>query len=121
MTRAIALGVCLWLCAIVCSAATAFDGKWTGEAGTEKLTITLITAEGGKVSGSIALEGVETPIEWGFVKGDLIAFKVKRVFQGAPQPFVYLGKIEGDQIAFGRRPEDLSLGNLREFVATRMK
>src|SRR5687767_2958846 len=121
MIRTLVLGVCVGLCAVVCSAATAFDGKWTDEAGTEKLTFTLTTNEAGKVAGTIALEGVETPIEWGFVKGDLITFRVKRVFQGAPAPFIYLGKVEGDQISFGRRPEDLSLGNLREFVATRVK
>lgn len=46
---------------------------------------------------------------------------MKRLFQGAPQPFVYLGKIEGDRIAFGRRPEDLSFGRLREFDAMRVK
>jgi hypothetical protein len=34
---------------------------------------------------------------------------------------VYLGKIDGDQIAFGRRPEDLSLGVLVEFTAARKK
>jgi hypothetical protein len=119
--RVLIFVVGLWLSAIVCSAATPFEGKWTAQAGTEKLTITLATNEG-KVTGTIALEGAgEAPIEWGMVKGDLITFKVKRVFQGAPQPFVYLGKIEGDQIAFGRRPEDLNLGTLREFNATRMK
>jgi hypothetical protein len=121
MKRVIVLCVCVWLYAGVCSAATAFDGKWAAEAGTEKLTITLVTGEGNKVSGTIALEGVETPIEWGFVKTDLIVFKVKRVFQGSPQPFVYVGKIQGDTIEFGRRPEDLSLGQLREIVATRIK
>jgi hypothetical protein len=55
------------------------------------------------------------------VKGDLITFKVMRLFQDVKRPFIYLGRIEGDQIALGRRPEDLSLGALREFVATRVK
>ena len=120
--RALAVGVFVWLCVVVCSAASAFDGKWSAVAGTEKLTITLTTGEGSKVTGMIALEGgANTLIEWGFVKGDLIVFKVMREFQGTPRPFVYIGKIEGDQIAFGRRPEDLSLGALREIAATRMK
>ena len=30
-------------------------------------------------------------------------------------------QLHGDQIAFGRRPEDLSRGRLREFTATRAK
>jgi hypothetical protein len=122
MIRTFVLGVCVWLCAVVCSAASPFDGKWSATAGNEKLTITLTTGEGNKVTGMIALEGgANTPIEWGFFKSDLIVFKVMREFQGTPRPFVYIGKIEGDQIAFGRRPEDLSLGALREIAATRVK
>lgn len=123
--KSVVLSLVGFLCfslAALCSAATPFDGKWAAEAGTEKLTITLAVQEGGKVTGGIALDGgADTPIEWGFVKGDLIAFRVKRVFQGAPQPFIYIGKVTGDQIAFGRRPEDLSLGQLRELTATRLK
>jgi hypothetical protein len=34
--------------------------------------------------------------------------------------FVYLGKLDGDQIAFGR-PEDLTLGRLVEFTAKKAK
>jgi hypothetical protein len=120
--RACALALAVCLQAIVCVAASPVDGKWTAEVGTEKLTFTLATDEKGAVTGSVAQEGAgDAPIEWGFIKGDLVVFKVKRVFQGAPQPFIYLGKIEGNQIAFGRRPEDLALGQLRELTATRAK
>src|ERR1044071_9366441 len=120
--RAVLAGVFVWACVAVCSAASPFDGKWAATAGNEKLTITLTTAEGNKVTGSIALEGGATnPIEWGFFKTDLIVFKVMREFQGSPKPFVYIGKIDGDHIALGRRPEDLTLGQLREIDATRMK
>jgi len=119
--RVLVFTVCFWLSALVCSAQTPFDGKWTGQAGTENLTFTFTTTEG-KVTGTVALEGgAVTPIDWGFVKSDLMVFKVMRPFQGTPRPFVYLGKVEGDRIAFGRRPEDLSLGALREFPATRAK
>jgi hypothetical protein len=105
----------------LCSAQTPYDGKWTGQAGNENLTFTFTTTES-KVTGVVALEGgADTPIDWGFVKGDLIVFKVMRLFQGTLRPFVYLGKIEGKQIALGRRPEDLSLGTLREFTATRAR
>jgi hypothetical protein len=58
-------------------------------------------------------------VQWAIVKGDLITFTVKMPFQKGQQTFVYLGRIEGDSIAFGRRPEDLSLGVLVEFTATR--
>ena len=120
--RALILAVvmCLWM--TVCFAASPFDGKWSAEVGTEKITFTIATDEKGAVTGTVATEGAgEALIEWGFVKGDLVTFKVKRVFQGAPQPFIYLGKIDGNQIAFGRRPEDLKLGQLRELSATRAK
>lgn len=61
--RALIVGTCLWLSAAVSFAATPFDGQWTGQAGNENLTITLVTNEG-KVTGRIALAGGdETPIE----------------------------------------------------------
>jgi hypothetical protein len=106
----------------------AFDGKWNAEvvrpapAGNQTLAITLKTAEG-KVSGSMMISGVpeEAVIEWGMMKGDLITFKVKMPFNNTPATFVYIGKIDGDQISFGRRPEDLTLGRLVEFTAKRAK
>jgi hypothetical protein len=123
--KAAMFGVTMWLLATVCSAATPFDGAWTARvvraAGNQDLTIALTTTDG-KVTGTLAIAGAgESPIEWGFVKGDLIAFKVKMAFQNGQQTFVYLGKIDGDQIAFGRRPEDLTLGVLVEFTAARKK
>jgi hypothetical protein len=105
-----------------------FDGKWTAEvirpapAGNQTLAITLKNAEG-KVSGSMMISGVpeEASIDWGIVKGDLITFKVKMPFNNNPTTFVYLGRLDGDQIIFGRRPEDLTLGRLVEFTAKRAK
>jgi hypothetical protein len=116
------VAVFIWLSAGVCWAQSAFDGQWNGQAGEENLTFTFATKEGGQVTGKIALQGgADMPIDWGFVKGDLIVFKVMREFQGMPRPFVYIGKVEGEQIAFGRRPEDLTLGRLREITAKRVK
>ena len=107
--------------AAVCSAQTPFDGQFNGLAGNENLTFTFTTDEG-KVTGMVSLEGGDdTAVEWGFVKSDLIVFKVMRVFRGNPEPFVYVGKLDGDEIAFGRRPENLTLGRLREFSATRVQ
>jgi hypothetical protein len=119
--RVLVLGVCLWMSAAVCSAQTPFDGQFNGLAGNENLTFTFTTDEG-KVTGMVSLDGgVDTPVEWGFAKSDLIVFKVMREFRGTPESFVYVGKLEGDEIAFGRRPEDLTLGRLREFSATRVQ
>jgi hypothetical protein len=104
-----------------------FDGKWTAEvvrpapATKQTLAITLNTKEG-KVTGSMLIQDAgESPIEWGIVKGDLITFKVKMPFQNTTAIFVYLGKLTGDEIAFGRRPEDLTLGRLVEFTAKKAK
>jgi hypothetical protein len=109
-------------------AAGSFDGKWTARvvrpapAGPQDLTIALATDQGGKVTGSLAIQGgMESRIDWGFVKGDLITFKVTMPFGDQQRPFVYIGTIQGDTISFGRRPEDLSLGRLVEFTANRAR
>lgn len=106
---------------------SSFDGKWTATvvrpapAGNQALVINLDTKEG-KVSGTVNIQGVgDVPVDWGMVKGDLITFKIKMPFNNMPTTFVYLGKIDGDSISFGRRPEDLTLGRLVEFMAERAK
>jgi hypothetical protein len=106
---------------------SSFDGKWTAEvvrpapAAKQNLAITFNTSEG-KVSGSMVIDSAgEVPLDWGMVKGDLITFKVKMPFNNTMTTFVYLGRIEGDQISFGRRPEDLTMGRLVEFTAKRTK
>jgi hypothetical protein len=125
--RIVVSGVCLWLFVAVCSAAGPFDGKWNAHvmrpapAGPQDLAITL-NVDDGKVTGSIAIQGGgQSPIDWGIVKGDQIVFKLKMPFQDKTETFVYLGKLEGDQIAFGRRPENLTLGRLVEFTGVRAK
>ena len=123
------LGLSLWLCAAVCSAASPFDGKWQGTflrpapAGNQDVTITLTTDAGGKVAGSMTLQGVsgEVPIEWGYVKDDLITYRVKVPGQNGVVLFVYLGRMNGDQIEFGRRPDDLTIGALIKGTAKRAK
>lgn len=107
------------------NADSAFDGTWTAEvirpspAPKQNLTISLMTTEG-KVSGAIKIEGGgEYPIEWGITKGDLITFKVQLPFTSGNINFVHLGQLNGDKLNLGRRPEDLSLGRLVEFVAAR--
>jgi hypothetical protein len=121
-------GVCLWLVASLCSATGPLDGKWNAHvvrpapAGDQDLAITLATTPEGKVTGSMTIiGGPNAPIDWGMVKGDLVVFKVRMPFNEGTQMFVYLGRLEGDQISFGRRPEDLTLGRLVEFSATRAK
>jgi len=108
--------------------AGSIDGKWTARvvrpapAGPQDLTIALATDPGGKLTGSVAIQGgMESKIDWGFVKGDLLTFKVNMPFNDQVLPFVYIGTLQGDTIVFGRRPEDLTLGRLVEFTANRAR
>ena len=127
--RTAAIGVCVWLLATACSAASPFDGKWTGvflrpaPAGNQEVTITVTTDAGGKVTGSMTLQGVtgEVPIEWGFVKDDLITYRVRVPGANGAVLFDYVGKLTGDDIDFGRRPDDLSVGLLVKGTAKRVK
>ena len=113
---------------VTTKAAGSFDGKWTARvvrpapATPQDLTITLAVDQGGKVTGSVAIQGgMQSTIDWGFVKGDLITFKVRMPFNDQVVPFVYVGMVQGDSMAFGRRPEDLTQGRLVEFAAARSK
>ena len=106
---------------------SAFDGKWTAEvvrpapATKQNLTIMLATMEG-KVSGTIQIQGgEESAIEWGIIKGDLITFKVKLPFNNGTATFVHIGRLDGDKLMLGRRPEDLTQGRLVEFTAMKAK
>jgi hypothetical protein len=110
----------------VVSAAGSVDGKWAAHvirpapATPQDLVITLAADQGGKVTGSVAIQGgMDSPIEWGFVKGDLVVFRVRMPFNDQVVPFIYIGSVQGNSIAFGRRPEDLTQGRLVEFSANR--
>ncbi|HVZ18484.1 MAG TPA: hypothetical protein VG897_15295 [Terriglobales bacterium] len=121
-----------FLALVTCAASSAFaqsgfDGTWTADvvrpapAPPQHLTITLATDKG-KVSGTMAIQGgPESPIEWGIVKGDLITFKVKLPFGNATATFVHLGRLDGDKLMLGRRPEDLTQGVLVEYTAQKAK
>jgi hypothetical protein len=87
------------------------------------VTITVATDAGGKVTGSMTLQGVngEVPIEWGFVKDDLITYRVRVPGANGVVLFDYVGKLTGDDIDFGRRPDDLSVGLLVKGTAKRVK
>src|SRR5260370_37656043 len=121
------LFILLFAFASIASGQSAFEGKWTGEVirpapnTNQNLTITL-KSDNGKISGSIiGADPGETPIDWGFIKGDLITFKTKMTIANTLQTMLYVGRITGDQIAFGRRPEDLKVGQLVEVTAKKAK
>jgi len=119
--KVIILGLAALLAAPACFAESPFDGKWTGvfnrpaPAGDQAVTISVATDDMGRVTGVMTLAGVtgEVPIEWGYVKDDLIVYKITTAGPGgATVPFVYLGKLNNGAIEFGRRPEDLKIGLL---------
>lgn len=119
--KAVLVGLTLLLGAPACFAASPFDGKWTGvfnrpqPAGDQHVTISLATDDMGRVTGVMTLAGVasEVLIEWGYVKDDLIVYKITTAGPGGVMlPFVYIGKMTDGAIEFGRRPEDLKVGLL---------
>ena len=72
-----------------------FDGKWKANvvrpapaSAIRRWRLRLAITSEGKVSGSMQIQDAgESPIEWGFVKGDLITFKVKMPFNNATAHF----------------------------------
>ena len=118
--KCVILGLALSLGATSCFAASPFDGKWTGvfnrpaPAGDQAVTISVATDEMGRVTGSMTLAGVpaEVPIDWGYVKDDLIVYKINAPGPAGVTIFVYVGKLNNGAIEFGRRPEDLKVGLL---------
>lgn len=123
--RTFVLLLCVFAVAGSGAAQTPFDGRWVAEvvrpapAGNQNIALDLKTVDG-KVSGSLTVQGAAaSPITWGMIKGNLITFRVEHPGANTPVKFNYLGELEGDRIMFGRRPEDLTIGRLVEFTATR--
>ena len=99
-------GVLLTL--FVAAFAADIDGKWTGQVqgpqGAMDITIVL-KAEGEKLTGTYASQLGEAPIKEGSIKGDAVAFKVEREFNGTKFTLVYKGKLAGDEIKLTRTME----------------
>jgi hypothetical protein len=95
---------------ILCAAVFAadIDGKWTGQVqgpqGAMDITIVL-KADGEKLTGTYASQLGEAPIKEGSIKGDDVAFKVEREFNGMKFTVVFKGKLAGDEIKLTRTME----------------
>lgn len=98
----------LLLALFVAAFAADVDGKWTGQVqgpqGAMDITIVL-KAEGEKLTGTYASQLGEAPIKEGSIKGDVVAFKVEREFNGTKFILVYKGKLAGDEIKLTRTME----------------
>lgn len=105
-TICLATGLLLALCGVAFAAG--INGKWTGQVqgpqGAMDITIVL-KADGEKLTGTYASQLGEAPIKEGSIKGDAVAFKVEREFNGTKFTLVYKGKLAGDELKLTRTME----------------
>lgn len=98
-----AMGMLLAFCVI--GFAADIDGKWTGQVqgpqGAMDITI-VFKADGEKLNGTYTSQLGEATIKDGSIKGDAVAFKVEREFQGTKFTIVYKGKLAGDELKLTR-------------------
>ena len=109
------------LAAVGLLAAADPTGTWTGgqpgrDGNTYNITFKL-KAEGGKLTGTMAGDQFEQPIQNGEIRGDDISFTVHLEF-GNGIDLKYAGKVSGDKIEFKvQRDSD----EPQSFVATKSK
>ena len=98
-----ATGLMLAFC--LAALAADIDGKWTGQVETQQgaMDITIVfKADGEKLTGTLTNQLGEAAIKDGSIKGDAVAFKVEREFQGTKFTVVYKGKLAGDELKLTR-------------------
>jgi hypothetical protein len=98
-------------------------GAWKASVpgrGGETMEMTFnLKADGGTVTGKIASQMGETPIQDGKISGDTVTFKVKREFNGNTVVMNYEGKVSGNEIKFKSTREG-SDRPPREFTAKKV-
>ena len=103
--RTISLTAGLLLAFCVAAFAADVDGKWTGQVQGQQgaMDITFVfKAEGEKLTGTLTNQFGEVAIQEGTIKGEALAFKVTREFNGNKFTLKYTGKLAGDEIKFTR-------------------
>ena len=114
-----AMAVCLALA--LTAAAADITGKWQaqvpGRNGTRDTTFDLKT-DGGKLTGTMSVEGQSVPLANGKVSGDMVSFTASMDRGGNTIKYMFSGKVAGDEIQFKREG---GLGQPREFTAKRAK
>ena len=99
----LAMGMLLVFC--VTTLAADIDGKWTGQVQGPQgaMDITMVfKADGEKLTGTYSSQLGQAPIKEGSIKGDAVAFKVEREFNGTKFTIVYKGKLAGDELKLTR-------------------
>lgn len=103
--RTIALTAGLLLVFCIAALAAEVDGKWTGQVQGQQgaMDITFVfKAEGEKLTGTLTNQFGEVAIQEGTIKGEALAFKVTREFNGNKFTLKYTGKLAGDEIKLTR-------------------
>ncbi|MDX2033458.1 MAG: hypothetical protein SF339_22470 [Blastocatellia bacterium] len=102
-TTGLTMGLLLVLC--ITAFAGGVDGKWTGQAqgpqGPVDMTF-VFKSDGEKLTGTLTNQFGEVAIHDGTIKGDAIAFKVTREFNGTKFTLKYTGNLAGDEIKLTR-------------------
>lgn len=92
----------------VAAFAADIDGIWTGQIqgpqGSMDITIVL-KADGEKLTGTYSSQLGDASIKEGSIKGDAVAFKVDREFNGTKFTIAYKGKLAGDELKLTRTIE----------------
>lgn len=85
--------------------AAGVDGKWTGQVQGPQgmMDVTFVfKSDGEKLTGTYSNTMGEAAISDGTIKGDALAFKVTREFNGNKFTLKYTGKLAGDEIKLTR-------------------
>ena len=121
MTYKTLVAITLFLAVSIGAAAADVAGMWTaqvpGRNGTRDTKFNL-KVDGDKLTGTIGVDGQDTPIADGKVSGDSVSFTASMDRGGNTIKFTFTGKIAGDEIQFKREGGQ---GQAREFTAKRAK
>jgi hypothetical protein len=96
--------------------------KYTADVNGQSLDVLIkLKLEGDKLTGSLTVADMESPIEDAKYKDGKISFKVNREFDGNKIVLKYDGTIKGDTFKGKRDLERDGQTNTREFEAKRVK
>lgn len=100
------LALVAFFCLSIAAFAASADGKWTAEVpgrGGNTMTMTFtFKTEGSNLTGTVATQMGENPIQNGKVDGDNISFEQVINFNGNERKLTYKGTVKGDTIEMTR-------------------
>ena len=100
------LALVAFFCLSIAAFAASVDGKWTaevpGRGGNTATTTFTFKADGSTLTGTVANQRGENPIQNGKVEGDNISFEQVLNFNGNEMRLNYKGTVKGDTIEMTR-------------------